>query len=390
MAYSFDQIIPREGTHAYKLDLREKVFGNPDVLPLWVADMDFAAPPEVMNAIQQRATHGIYGYTVRGDWFQQAIVGWMQRRHQWTVDPAWVEYAPGVVPSMVMAVLAYTQPGDQVVIQTPVYPPFYSVVRDNGRELVTNTLMETSEGYVMDFDLLEQQLANPKAKLFFLCHPHNPVGRVWRRDELERLASLCLQYNVLMVSDEIHCDLILFGNHHSPLASLSTEVANRTITLNAASKTFNIAGFSTSYVIIPNAVLMAQFRKVLTGLHLYTGHVFSGISLEAAYTHGEPWLNDLLLYLESNIAMVKDFLAERLPEVTFHQPQATFLLWLDFRAWEMSQHELKHTIIHKANVGLNDGVSFGNEGQGFMRLNVGSPRALVLEGLERIAKARNV
>ena len=242
----------------------------------------------------------------------------------------------------------------------------------------------------MDFDLLEQQLANPKAKMFFLCHPHNPVGRVWRRDELERLANLCLQYNVLMVSDEIHSDLILFGNHHIPLASLSAEVANRTITLNATSKTFNIAGFSTSYVIIPNAELMAQFRKVLTGLHLYTGHVFSGISLEAAYTHGEPWLNDLLLYLESNIAMVKDFLAEQLPEVTFHQPQATFLLWLDFRAWEMSQHELKHTIIHKANVGLNDGVSFGNEGQGFMRLNVGSPRALVLEGLERIAKARNV
>jgi cystathionine beta-lyase len=390
MVYSFDQIIPREGTHAYKLDLREKVFGNPDVLPLWVADMDFAAPPQVMNAIQQRAMHGIYGYTVRGDWFQQAIVGWMQRRHQWTVNPAWVEYAPGVVPSMVMAVLAYTQPGDQVVIQTPVYPPFYSVVRDNGRELITNPLLETSEGYVMDFDLLEQQLANPNAKMFFLCHPHNPVGRVWRRDELERLANLCLQYDVLMVSDEIHSDLILFGNHHIPLASLSAEVANRTITLNAASKTFNIAGFSTSYVVIPNAELMAQYRKVLTGLHLYTGHVFSGISLEAAYTHGEPWLNDLLLYLESNIAMVQDFLAKRLPEVTFHQPQATFLLWLDFRAWKMSQHELKHTIIHKANVGLNDGVSFGNEGQGFMRLNVGSPRALVLEGLERIAKARNV
>ena len=388
MPYQFDTIIPREGTHAYKLELREKVFGTSDVLPLWVADMDFAAPPEVAEVIRERAQHAIYGYTVRGEWFQEAVTGWMQRRHQWAVDARWVEYAPGVVPSMVMAVMAYTQPADKVVIQTPVYPPFYSVVKDNGRQLVTNPLVETPTGYVMDFDLLEKQLSDPQVKLFLFCHPHNPVGRVWRRDELERLAALCLKYNVLMVSDEIHSDLILFGNRHIPLASLSPEVANRTITLNAASKTFNIAGFSTSYVIISNAELMAGYRKILTGLHMYTGHVFSGISLDAAYRLGEPWLTELLAYLENNVLAVRDFLSHHLPDVTFHQSEATFLLWLNFKSWGMTQSELKHFIIHQAKVGLNDGVSFGPDGEGFMRLNVGSPKALVLEGLERIAKAR--
>ena len=388
MPYQFDTIIPREGTHAYKLELREKVFGTSDVLPLWVADMDFAAPPEVAEVIRERAQHAIYGYTVRGEWFQEAVTGWMQRRHQWTVDARWVEYAPGVVPSMVMAVMAYTQPGDKVVIQTPVYPPFYSVVKDNGRQLVTNPLVETPTGYVMDFDLLEKQLSDSQVKMFLFCHPHNPVGRVWRRDELERLAALCLKYDVLMVSDEIHSDLILFGNRHIPLASLSPEVANRTITLNAASKTFNIAGFSTSYVIISNAELMAGYRKVLTGLHMYTGHVFSGISLDAAYRLGEPWLTELLAYLENNVLAVRDFLSHHLPDVTFHQSEATFLLWLNFKSWGLTQSELKHFIIHQAKVGLNDGVSFGPDGEGFMRLNVGSPKALVLEGLERIAKAR--
>lgn len=385
MSYSFDTIIPREGTHAYKLELREKVFGTADVLPLWVADMDFAAPPEVFEAINRRAQHGIYGYTVRGEWFQQAIAGWMQRRHNWGVPLDTIEYAPGVVPSMVMAVMAFTRPGDKVLIQTPVYPPFYSVVKENGRQLVTNPLLETANGYVMDFNLLEKQLSDPDVKLFLFCHPHNPVGRVWTRPELEQLAALCLRYDVLMVSDEIHSDLMLFGHRHIPLASLSDEVAQHTVTLNAASKTFNIAGFSTSYVIITNPELLATFRKSLTALHLYTGHVFSGIALQAAYAHGEPWLAELLAYLEGNVMAVRDFVEAHLHGVTFHLPQATFLLWLNFKQWGLTQADLKDFIIRKAKVGLNDGVSFGPDGQGFMRLNVGAPRALVMEGLERIA-----
>jgi cystathionine beta-lyase len=387
MAYNFDTIIAREGTNAYKLELREKIFGRKDVLPLWVADMDFAAPPAVVDAIQNRAAHEIYGYTIRGHWFNECIAHWMLRRHNWMVDAHWVEYGPGVVPQIVISIMAFTNPGDKVIIQTPVYPPFYSVVKENGRELVINTLLENDGYYTMDFELLEKQAADPAVKMMILCQPHNPVGRLWNRVELQQLADICLRNNVLMVSDEIHSDLMLYGNKHLPLASLGKEVAEQTITLMAASKTFNIAGFSTSYAIISNKKLMIEYRRVLTGLALYTGNIFGAMATEAAYKHCEPWLNELLCYLEGNVESVKAFLRSEMPQVKCSPIEATYLMWLDFRALGLSQKELKELIIQKAGVGLNDGVSFGATGEGFMRLNVGSPRATVLKGLTLIKDA---
>jgi cystathionine beta-lyase len=384
----FDSIIPRQGTNAYKLELRQKVFGRPDVLPLWVADMDFAAPPKVVEAIKNRAAHEIYGYTIRGDWFQDCVVNWMMRRHQWSVDPAWVEYGPGVVPQLVIATMAYTNPGDKIIIQTPVYPPFYSVVKENGRQLVVNPLLEQNGHYSMDFDLLAKQAADPDTKMMILCHPHNPVGRLWTKEELTRMAEICLSNNVLMVSDEIHSDLMLFGNKHIPLASLSPEIADRTLTLMAPSKTFNIAGFSTSFAIIKNKQLMADYRRVLASLHMYTGNVFGAMAMEAAYTHGEAWLEELLAYLQQNVERVNAFLAANMPDVTASPIEATYLMWLDFRRLGLTQAQLRDLIVNKAGVGLNDGTSFGPEGEGFMRLNVGSPWALVEKGLQQIADAR--
>lgn len=388
MRYKFDTIIPREGTSAYKLELRGKVFGRSDVLPLWVADMDFAAPPEVALAIGQRASHPIYGYTVRGDWFNNCVTDWMLRRHQWKISPDWVEYGPGVVPQLVMAVNAFTEPGDKIIIQTPVYPPFYSVVKENGRQLVENPLLENDGLYSMDFNLLAQQAADPKTKMLILCQPHNPVGRLWTKGELQKLAEICLSNNVLMVSDEIHSDLMLYGHKHLPLATLSPEVADRTITLMAPSKTFNIAGFSTSFAIIENKQLMTGYRKALMAMHQYTGNVFGALALEAAYTHGEPWLNELLAYLQQNADRVFGFLNQHMPEVKASPIEATYLMWIDFRAWGLSQAKLRDVIYHKAGVGLNDGTSFGLNGAGFMRLNIGSPWALVEKGLTMIAEAR--
>jgi len=384
MSYQFDTIIPREGTNAYKLELREKIFGRKDVLPLWVADMDFAAPPEVCDAIQKRAAHEIYGYTIRGDWFNNCVVSWLNRRHHWKTLPEWVEYGPGVVPQLVMSILAFTNPGDKVIIQTPVYPPFYSVVKENNRELVVNQLIEVDNYYSMDFDLLEMQAADPLVKMMIICQPHNPVGRLWCKDELLKLADICLKHNVLMVSDEIHSDLMLYGNHHLPLASLSKEIADQTITLMAPSKTFNIAGFSTSYAVISNRKLMLEYRKVLSAMHMFTGNIFGAMAMEAAYNHGEPWLNELLKYLEGNVEAVKAFLQTDMPQIKCSPIEATYLMWLDFRQLGLSQAELKDLIIHKAGVGLNDGTSFGITGEGFMRLNVGSPRSVVLQGLQLI------
>ncbi|MFT3739519.1 MAG: PatB family C-S lyase [Breznakibacter sp.] len=388
MAYSFDTIIPREGTNAYKLELRGKVFGRADVLPLWVADMDFAAPPEVARAIQQRAAHGIYGYTVRGDWFNNCVADWMQRRHQWQISPDWVEYGPGVVPQLVMAITAFTEPGDKIIIQTPVYPPFYSVVKENGRQLEENPLIEKDGQYSMDFDLLAKQAADANTKMLILCQPHNPVGRLWTKEELTRLANICLENNVLMVSDEIHSDLMLYGNKHLPLASLSPEVADRTITFMAPSKTFNIAGFSTSFAIIGNEKLMSGYRKALMAMHQFTGNIFGAMAMEAAYSHGEPWLEELLVYLQGNADKVVRFLNSYMPEVNASPIEATYLMWLDFRKWGMTQSQLRGFIFQKAGVGLNDGTSFGPGGIGFMRLNIGSPWAVVEKGLTMIAEAR--
>lgn len=385
----FDLLIPRDGTNAYKLELRKKIFGNPDVIPLWVADMDFSAPQAVVDAVVKRASHPIYGYTLRKESFNDSICYWMQQRHQWRVESGWIEYGPGVLPSIVISILAFTNPGDKIVIQTPVYPPFFSVVKDNQRELALNPLVETDGNYTMDYDRFTTLAKDPATKMVIIANPHNPIGRAWRKEELEKLATICLENNVLILSDEIHSDLLLFGNKHVPMASVNNDIAKATITFMAPSKTFNIAGFNTSYVVISNKRLMAGYRKGLLALHLFTGNLMGGIALETAYQQGEPWLMSLINDLEGNILAIQSFLKENLNEITLSPPEATYLLWLDFRKLGMDNDGLRTFLVHKAGVGLNDGASFGQEGQGFMRMNVASPRTVIMKAMHQIATACN-
>ena len=386
--YDFDKIIERSGTNAYKLDLRERNFGTNDVIPLWVADMDFAAPPEVQEAIKKRSSHEIYGYTIRKEEFTTAIVDWNAYKHNWQIEADWIEYAPGVVPALVFSVLAFSNEGDGVIINTPVYPPFYSVISDNKRKLIKNGLVDNDGHYEIDFELLEQQAAQPETKIYLLCSPHNPVGRVWKKEELLRIHQICTKHNVLVLADEIHSDLALFGNKHIPFASISEEAALNCISFMAPSKTFNIAGFSTSYVITSNKALLRQYQNMQNRLQLHMGHLFSGIALCSAYNEGRNWLGELVPYLEGNILYIESFLKEHLSEVCFFRPEATYLIWLNFKKWNLSQKELKKFMITKAKVGLNDGVSFGAEGEGYLRLNVASPLAVIKKALEQIVEAR--
>jgi cystathionine beta-lyase len=384
----FDEIINREDTRALKLEYRERLFGSGDVVPLWVADMDFAAPPAVRAALSKRMEHPVFGYTNRPDAFFKSIMGWLKRRFDWEVDQAWIEFSPGVVPNLGLAVQAFTQPGEGVIIQPPVYPPFFGVVKDFNREVVENPLVETEDGYVMDFEHFEKVCAVPENKLFLLCHPHNPVGRVWTPEELKRMGDICVRNNVIIISDEIHADLVLFGHRHRPLATISPEIAEITVTCMAPSKTFNLAGLSTSYMIASNPELLKAMRGQVLGYHLHMGNTFGALALEAAYNESEAWLEELKVYLEGNYNLVSESLEKHLPEVKIPRLEATYLLWMDFRAWGMNQHELKSFMAQKAGLGLNDGNTFGREGRGFMRMNLASPRSVIADAMQRIVEAR--
>lgn len=385
----FDQIIDRSGSHALKLELRKKLFGRDDVLPLWVADMDFPAPSAVSQAIQERAAHPLYGYTARDETFYDAIVKWLKERHQWEVEREWLEYMPGVVPALILSVQAFTEPGDKVVIQPPVYPPFFDVVKDHDRILEENPLVNTPDGYNIDFEHLDKITAAPDVKMLLFCHPHNPVGRVWTGEELLKLSEICLKNNVLVVSDEIHADLTLFGHKHIPLASLGARIAGNTITLMAPSKTFNIAGLNTAYMVAPDKDIWKAMHRKLFAWHLHTGNMFGAEALKAAYQQGHQWLDDLLAYIESNTEYVINFILEHMPEVKVHRPEATYLIWLDFSEWNMSSIQLKRFIVDEAGLGLNNGPSFGKQGVGFQRLNVASPRQVVEQAMERLLQVRN-
>jgi len=387
MKFNFDEIIDRNGTDAYKLELREKTFGKSDVIPLWVADMDFAAPPAVVEAIQKRASHPVFGYTVRTRKFNDAIVNWLKTRHNWEIRSSWIEFSPGVVTGLALTVLAYTKPGDGIIIQPPVYPPFFSVVKDNSRRMVFNTLTNENGRYEIDFKELEELASDPQNKMMILSSPHNPVGRLWTKDELMRIADICIKNDVLIISDEIHSDLALYDNVHIPIASLDNGIANNCITFMAPSKTFNIAGFSTSYMVCSNRELMIKYKRTLNRLHLYTGNLFGGVILESAYSEGAGWLDSLKTYLEGNTDLVYDFIKERLPFIEMVKPEATYLLWLDFRKTGFDQKKLVSFLVNDANVGMNDGLMFGEAGRGFMRMNIGSPRSVIQKALENIENA---
>lgn len=382
----FNEVISRKNTRSVKWDMAGKVFQSEDVLPMWVADMDFQAPKEVNEALIKRAEHGIYGYTVIDDDVKNAVVNWLSDRHQWTIQPEWLTFSPGVVSSLHMAIEAFTEPGDKILIQTPVYTPFYTVIKAHGREMVKNPLIEKDQYFTIDFDDFEEKLKTG-VKAFILCSPHNPVGRVWKKEELEEIARLCLKYDVMIFSDEIHADLVFPGEKHTPIASLSDEVLENTITCMAPSKTFNLAGLEASYVIAANA----EKRKKLKNQFLKSGYngllnTMANTALEAAYTYGKPWLEELMQLLESH----KNYVTEQLEAETnlkVTRSEGTYLLWLNCTGLGLSGKELKQFMIEKARVGLNAGLDYGDEGEQYMRMNIACPRATLEEGVNRIIDA---
>ena len=385
MMQDFDKIIPREGTNTYKYDLREKLFGTNDVYPMWVADTEFRAPDFIIDVLQKRIDHGVFGYTILDDEYFQSIINWGGNQHGWKIEKDWIRYSPGVVPSLFASVLSFTDPGDKVIIQTPVYHPFYYAVNETGRELVRNPLRLSNGRYEMDFEGLKQQIDN-KTKMLILCNPHNPTGNVWKEEELRELCSICLENNILIISDEIHADIVYPGHKHIPTAMLSEEIAQNTITLMAPSKTFNIAGLNSSYIIAQNMEFLKRITWYFEGLHIGP-NIFAIEATKAAYNHGSEWLKELLAYYLKNINSVKDFLANKMPEVMLVEPEGTFLLWLDFRAMKLKRKDLLKKLHDEAKIGLSDGFMFGKEGDGFQRMNIGCANSEILKALEAISKA---
>ena len=383
--YDFDKRVDRKGTASVKYDLLNPIFGSDDILPMWVADMDFEVADFIRNAIAERVGHPVFGYTYRPSSFFEAVSSWVDRRHGWKVDPGAVNFSPGIVPALNMCVMEFTEPGDRIVVQPPVYFPFFSAVTNHQRELVHNQLVKENGDYVIDFDGLEAEFRKG-AKMFFLCHPHNPVGRAWSREELEKIAALCNTYDMLVISDEIHSDLLLFGHRHIPLASLGKEIADRTLTCMAPSKSFNLAGLYTSTVIATNPELKKRYDRILDVVHVGGDNVLGQVALEAAYTQGDEWLDQLNGYLEENFLFLKEFLKNRAPEVGISPLEATYLTWLDFSYLELTESELKNFIIRKCRLGLNDGPMFGPGGTNHQRMNIATPRSVLSEGLERLAE----
>ncbi|MCF8226152.1 MAG: PatB family C-S lyase [Bacteroidales bacterium] len=384
--YDFDKVIDRAGTGAIKYDMVEMLFGQEDVLPMWVADMDFEVPDFIVDAIKERAGHPVYGYTRRTESFFEAVSGWMKKRHSWNVSPGDVDFSPGIVPALVLSVLAYTNPGDRILVQSPVYFPFFSSIENHGRALVNNQLSDDHGNYTMDFDDLESKFRDG-VKMMMFCHPHNPVGRAWSGEELEKLAELAVKYDVLVVSDEIHSDLLLFGNKHIPLATLDRKIARRTITCVAPSKTFNLAGLHTSALVIEDKQLMKRYKKVLGDTHIGGGNLFGFTALEVAYQSGEEWLTQLLNYLEQNFLLLRQRVNEAFPQVRISPLEATYLVWLNFEFLGLDDKELFRFMTEKARLGFVDGPRFGSGGEGYMRMNIAAPRSVINEALDRLLHA---
>ena len=385
MPFDFDRVLDRRGTASLKWDTGPAADSPRGVLPAWVADMDFPAPEAVREAVRARAEHGVFGYTVRTAGYDRAVVDWMARRFGWAIEPGWIVSVPGVVPAVSLAVQAFSEPGDRVVIQSPVYHPFSEAIEQNGREVVRNLLVEDRLRYRMDLDHLARAF-EAGARLLILCSPHNPVGRVWGRDELEALAAVCIRHDVVVVSDEIHQDLVMPGRSHVPLASLGPEIAALTVTATAPNKTFNIAGLQAGTVIISNQERRRQFRAAMSRVGLGLPGLFAVVASEAAYTHGEPWLGALLEYLHGNATFVRDSLACRLPEVSVAPLEGTYLMWLDCRRLGLDDETIGRRLLD-AGVWLDAGRRFGPGGEGFQRLNIGCPRATLDDAVNRIVSA---
>ncbi len=383
---SFDNEICRKGTNSVKWDINERVFGTKDVLPMWVADMDFQAPEIVVKELAQKVNHGIFGYSLPLAETSEAITGWLKRRHQWEVTSSSITYSPGVVFAISMAIQEFSSPGDKILIQSPIYTPFFEMIEKNNRTVLNSPLILKNNRYYIDFDDLEKNL-DPSVKLFLLCNPHNPGGRVWSKEELRRLGQICLKHNILIVSDEIHSDLIIGDQTHIPFASISKEFAEQSLTLIAPSKTFNLAGLQASATIIPNRSLRTRFDKRQQQQGFFTLGTFGIIGMEAAYLHGDEWLDNLIEYLRQNVTYLMNFIESNLPRVKVIRPDASYLVWLDCRELGLTDSELKDVLIKKGKLGLEPGPKYGPGGEGFVRINIGCPLSTLEEGLTRLKVA---
>ena len=385
MKYNFDEIVDRSRNRSAKYDEAGKKFGSQDVIPLWIADMDFKTAQPVIDALKARAEEGIWGYTSRPDSYYEAVCGWQKRRNGWDIDKSMISFNLGVVPALSSMVYVFTEPGDKVLIQTPVYSEFYDVTESWGREVVESPLKEQDGRWAIDFEDFEEKAK--EAKIFFLCSPHNPLGIVWTREELERMCNICIANNVLIVSDEIHSDLVFHGKKHIPTATLSPEIATHVISCISGTKTFNLAGLQASATIFPNQKLKARFDKFWFNLDIHRNNAFSTIAMEVAFNEGEEWLEQLLEYIGGNFEFIKDYCAANIPEVKPNVPDATYLVWLDCRGLGMGNEELRSFMIHKAGLGLNEGWSFGRSLSGFMRLNAACPRPVLEKAMEQLKHA---
>lgn len=384
--WNFDDPVERKGTDCIKYDLRKEIFGTEDIIPMWVADMDFETPEIISTAISERIKHRILGYSLKPDQYYSSIISWFHERHKWLIDKEWISFTPGIVPALNLCTLAFTEPGDSIIVQPPVYFPFFSAVESHGRKLIYNQLTESEGKWTMNFDSLIESI-DEKTKMIIISNPHNPVGRAWTFEELNRLAEICVENNIIVIADEIHCDLILPGFTHTPFSTVSDAAAELTITCIAPSKTFNLAGLSTSSVIISNPALRKAFKTVVDNFHISNGNIFGIVASIAAYSEGHAWLDSLLDYIDHNVEFVLDYCKKRIPEIVPAQPEATYMIWLDCRKFGMTGKKLQEFFVNSAGIGMNEGSSFGPGGEGFMRMNLATPHQTVMRAMEQIEKA---
>lgn len=391
MPYNFDEIINREHTDAIKLDRRKALFGTEDVLPLWVADMDFRTPDFVLDAIRKRLEHPVLGYTETPQDFFELFIQWTKNHYDWDIEIPWTGFVPGIVPALASSVQCFTEPGDEIIVQPPVYFPFMNVVKNNHRTLVFNPLQKVNNQYAIYFDDLRTKL-NPKTKMLILCNPHNPGGKVWSHETLTQLAAICDEHNILVISDEIHADMVLPGNpelKHIPFAKVSAKAANNSVTFMSPSKTFNMPGLITSFYIIPDSDLRQKFSTYLQASEIKFGNIFAYAATAACYREGDNWRKAMLDYVQGNIDYVINFLETYIPQIKPMRPDASFLLWLDCQALNLEPNELYQFFIQKAGLGFNQGTMFGPGGEYYLRMNMASPRAIMEQAMQQLQQAIN-
>ena len=388
MNFTFDKIIDRSNNFSAKWSEMDKNFGTNDLLPMWVADMDFLTAPCVMDALKERLEQGIFGYTTRPDSYNDSIVNWLDNRFSWKINKDWLMFSPAVITSISLLIQNLTKENDKIMIQEPVYSPFHNIVKTNNRELVVSPLTKLDDGkYIMNYADIESKIKD--VKVFILCNPHNPVGRVWTREELTRLGDICLKHNVIVISDEIHSDIIFKNHKHTPFASISKELEQNTITCMAPTKTFNLAGLQSSFVVLPNKNHYEILEKAFLRLDIKRNNAFSLVATEAAYNYGEDWLHSLLDYIEDNVDFSIEYIKNHLPKLKLYKPEGTYLLWVDFSGLNIDDDILKDALLNKGKIAINPGYAFGIGGNGYYRINLACPRAMVLDALKRIDFAIN-